>query len=375
MDSDYELQRLRAYASVFHKVWIEIEFKDGKFVSLKKIDMGKDFKNSIALRGLHLGPDFYASRWNDRAYVPRENWWFNGHLLCNTDTRWTDRGLDILYYMFSKTNLQLKNINKTIILNKRDYAWCKKDQTYPYPWNSAKLPIEFHTVPMQKPLSFYGGKEWNDILIPIPEHWNIWSETELCRKINEKIPKIVFRGTLTGPFTDLRNDRIMAYNKCKDIPWADVKLTDWTSRERVIQENGILHIKYPPLPIQLGSKLTMIEQSKYEILLYIDGHVASSRKAWHLCSGSIVLCIKSSSQCPQQWFDSEWEACSYPFTITETTTHFECGIDDLVVAAEYILNLTKEIKSNIRKNCLTKASKTFSKENMIEVIKNAILVC
>jgi hypothetical protein len=119
----------------------------------------------------------------------------------------------------------------------------------------------------------------------------------------------------------------------------------------------------------------MIEQSKYEILLYIDGHVASSRKAWHLCSGSIVLCMKSSSQCPQQWFDSEWEACSYPFTITETTTHFECGIDDLVVAAEYILNLTKEIKSNIRKNCLTKASNTFSKENMIEVIKNAILVC
>lgn len=375
MESEYGLQRLRAYASVFHKVWIELEFKDGKFVSLKKIDMGKDFKNTVALRGIQLGTDFYASKWNDKAYVPRENWWFNGHLLCNTDTRWTDRNLDILYYMF--TNLQVGNINKTIVLNKRDYAWSKKDQTYPYPWNKNILPIEFHKVPMQTPLSFYGGDAWNDILVPIPEHWNIWFETELCRKITEKIPKIVFRGTLTGPFTDKRNDRIMAIEKCKNISWADVKFTDWTSRERLEIENGILNIKFPTLADswKFGRKLTMIEQSKYEILLYIDGHVASSRKAWHLCSGSIVLCIKSSSQCPQQWFDSEWDVCPYPFTITPTTTHFECGIENVLDAANFILHLPKEIKSNIRNNCLTKAQKTFSKENMIKILEHAILVC
>ena len=375
MESEYGLQRLRSYASVFHKVWIEIEFRNGTFVSLKKIDLGKDFKNTIALRGISLGSDFYATKWNDRAYVPRENWWFNGHLLCNTDTRWTDRGLDILYYMFSKTNLQLKNITKTIVLNKRDYAWCKKDQTYPYPWNKNSLPIEYHNVPMQRPLSFYGGNEWNDILVPIPEHWNIWSETELCRNIIEKIPKIVFRGTLTGPFTDLRNQRLMAVSQFKTIDWADVHLTDWTARERLEMENGILNIKFPPISNSLSLKLTMMEQSKYEILLYIDGHVASSRKAWHLCSGSMVLCIKSSSQCPKQWFDSDWEACTYPFEIKATTTHFECDIQDVVKAADYILKLNSEIKTQIRKNCLSKAKMTFSKENMTRVLENAIICC
>jgi hypothetical protein len=157
--AEYKLQRLRAYASVFHKVWVEIRFEDGKFRSLKKVDMGLGFDNATALRGLTLGPDFEPQKWcSFDKFVPVPNWWFNGHILCNTNTRWTDRGLDILHYMFSKTNLKLGTLTKTIILNKRDYAWVRRDQTYPYPWRfGTALPIEFYDVPMQRPLSFYGG--------------------------------------------------------------------------------------------------------------------------------------------------------------------------------------------------------------------------
>jgi hypothetical protein len=386
-ESEYALQRLRNYASVFHKAWIEIDFKDGKFVSLRKVDMEKNYNNTIALKNITLSKDFYLPKWNDCAYVPLQNWWFNGHILCNTDQKWTDRGLDILYYMFSKTNLG--QLTKTIILNKRDYAWVRKNQTYPYPWRFDDiLPIEFYKVPMQKPLSFYGGENWDDILIPIPEHWNVWGETELCRdiKLKNKIPHIVFRGTLTGPNINIQNDRIKANIDFKNIAWADVKLTDWTSRERLQIENNILNIIFPTFTrsdISFGPKLTFLQQSNYELLLYIDGHVASSRKAWHLCSGSIVLCLKSKSYCPKQWFDDEWDTTAAIYNLEKkqfdinnnTTTHFQCDIDTVVEAASFILNLDQNIKLEIIQRCLQKASHTFSKENMAKIVKDAILKC
>jgi len=288
--------------------------------------------------------------------------------------------------MFSKTDLNLGNLSKTIILNKRDYAWVRKDYTYPYPWRfAAPLPIEFHRVPMQWPLSFYGGSEWDDVLIPIPENWNVWSETELCRniKFQDKKPHIVFRGTLTGPTMDHTNPRLAACLALKDKPWANVKLSDWTSRERLELEDGVLRIRLPPPPsVKFGTRMTMLEQTQYEVLLYIDGHVASSRKAWHLCSGSLVLCLRSISPCDKQWFDRDWLMVSAPycadkkqFLITDTTTHFECGIEELEDAAQCLLALDILVKMRIRSNCLTKAEATFSKEHMSAVLRNAILYC
>ena len=51
----------------------------------------------------------------------------------------------------------------------------------------------------------------------------------------------------------------------------------------------------------LAQSLSIEEQCKYAIIIYAHGHVSSSRLAWNLLSGSLVICIDSDCTAPLQW--------------------------------------------------------------------------
>ena len=236
-------------------------------------------------------------------YLHPSKWWFNGHLLCNTKKPWGVRNLEVLLSMLQAAAANVKG-HKRVLFNRRDFPWIRKDGKCPYTFLSMDDPAPACT---DVPLSFYGGSKWKDRLIPVPEHWNVWRETESMRSMSYDtlLDKANYRGSFTGKYLDERNIR---YALCKTF-WNhasfDVGLCFWTNRERIIQEGLAQRLIIPDDTITFcGMKEQQFpeKQAQCKILLYTHGHCASSRLAWQLCSGRAVLYIESECDAPDMWF-------------------------------------------------------------------------
>lgn len=102
----------------------------------------------------------------------------------------------------------------------------------------------------------------------------------------EKIPKIVFRGTDTGPYPDAEsNDRIYFCNKFKDDDRYDFKISkflDYTPELLSRQNYDINTIK--------GEYLSHEEQARYQYIADINGHtIAWDRNCWALPLNSVLI--------------------------------------------------------------------------------------
>ena len=373
---------LRLYVEKYHKCFVELTIKDSKLVRVECFDT-PDFQQDFARFAISEScAKSCAKAWTEKThFFDQKHWWFNGHLLCNTRARWSNRNMDRIVEMIQASCSKLpKNISKTILLNRRDYPWLRHDRQMPFPFLTEKVDDKF-LEKMQRPLSFYSGPAWEDICIPVPETWTVWEDTQECRKLSfaERKTKIVFRGTLTGQETDERNPRIAACRILSNNKFADVALTDWTVRERVTSK-----IEFPP-PIDhslLGRKMSIKDQCSYKFLLYIEGHVAASRLAWHLCSGSIVLAIKHTTSANTQWFTKHFrETCSVfqnGFFIADSTEWFECTIQDLPRALEFLVQMDEmepEVLSRIASKCVQRAQNVFQKNHMMLDIARAMEHC
>lgn len=377
--------RLRAYGAAFHKCWIELVFENGVLTRMGAVDLGASFDNSAALG--HLKFDADATRGFESAeyFQDTRRWWFNGHLLCNTTQPWSQRSMQPLLAMYGSIRLQ-PWVNGTVILNRRDFPWLRNDFQVPFPWRfrsgDAWVDERFFRAPMQPPLSFYGGPDWQDILVPVPEHWSVWADTEQCRAkggLDKRKPRLVFRGTATGEHLDMRNPRVAAVCLLEQYAWADAAFSEWTRRERVEVHGTEIRVVHPSS--RMGRKadaLSPSQQSESQVLLYIHGHVAASRKAWQLCSGSVVLELNSDTTAPRQWFEVDphfqaaaWDKHKASFDIQATTTHFRCNIDELVDAARWILDHAANLQPTVDQ-CLKVAREMFSKEHQARVLQHAV---
>ena len=386
-----KLLRLRAYGASFHKCWIELVFVNGALTHMGAVDLGPSFDNSAAMQGISFS--HHATRGFESAeYVQdTKRWWFNGHLLCNTQQAWSQRSMPQLLDMFGHLKLP-PVVSGTLILNRRDFPWLRVDNQIPFPWrfrsNDAWLDDRFFRVPLQRPLSFYGGADWSDILVPVPEHWNVWADTQQCRdkgKLEKRRSKLCFRGTATGEHLDLRNPRIAAVCMLEEFSWADAAFNDWTRRERVELRGNQLHVLHPTARMgRLADPLSPSQQSENQILLYIHGHVAASRKAWQLCSGSVVLELISETTAPQQWFETksgdvprfqpaQWDTTTASFQIKDaTTTHFSCNVAEIVDASLWLLKHAQNLQPVVD-HCLFIAEKVFAKSSMTAALQAAVM--
>lgn len=225
-----------------------------------------------------------------------QRWWYNNQLVCNVVPQdlWSDRGNAVLYEMLS---LAWKDVQgpRSWILNKRDSPLLKKDGMLPY---GGPIPFLFQR-PMNAPLSFYGGKAWNDILIPPPEAWNTY--TLNTRKLKYKTAQIVFRGTSTGKGNSIETNIRLKVCTIQD-PRLDAGITKFNKRDR-IQDNRITFQDIQILENLVKQKRSLLpsQQSDYKYILHLDGNQASSRLIWSIQSGSLLFIPESQAGAPDMW--------------------------------------------------------------------------
>lgn len=281
-------------------------------------------------------------------------WWLNGHLLCNTLDEWSTRGLETLTAVIPLFTTK----NQVFFINRRDFpVWPKegspfKDAFGPF---SAQVPL-FHKVQLGTILSFYGSDLYNDLLLPPIEHWSI-----KVPYLPKSIHKAVFRGTLTGRTFTKENPRL--YVSTLENPLIHAGLIAWTPRDRIT--NGIVHFYGPS--VFFAKKMTIEEQCKYAIIIYIDGHVSSSRLAWNLLSGSLVICVKSNSSAPLQWLHKVRVG---GILLTPGLHYISCEKEELQeCVAKYLSSDYEKERLQIAQQCHQWATAALNHTNMIEYCK------
>jgi hypothetical protein len=391
--SDYTAQvrftRLVEFGRMFHKRFGLFSFDGSKSLSkVEFVDVGEAFDNSPVVKQITGAPMITTLVTTSHGRgVQREqsrmfdfvSLYFNGHLLCDWHDLWKPRAADALVKMFATVTLP----KCTLVVNPRDFPWCKTDQSVPWTFATAWLPSAFFGVSMQRPLSFYGGPQWMDVLMPLPEHWTVWDDTAPLRSVprRDDLPLGVFRGTLTGRYLDARNPRIRLCELSRLHPsLLDARLSNWTNRKRVVGlEGSTLHVEESsvPNPEWMGLPMSQSEQAAFKVIVYAPGHVAASRLAWNLCSGSAVLLVDDPScVAPDMWFmTSEFHAriarfVNGSFVTNPSSIAFSCAVEDVLQALD-VLRLNPQLFLNVTHRGLEWASATFSHEAVRAALQRA----
>ena len=151
---------------------------------------------------------------------------------------------------------------------------------------------------------------WSDEIYKFGPYKNMLARDILPEiKYKDKLDKVVWRG---GGFThhiNCNQPRIKIENILKNYSWANVKNID-------SDRNNFLSIK---------------EQSKYKIILLIDGAGSSTSEKWVFLYGSVVIRI------------SEWESCIIQkMTPWKDYIPVKMDLSDLVENIEWVFNNPEE---------------------------------
>jgi hypothetical protein len=325
---------------------------------------------------------FGISDADDEGYLnDLTKWWLNGHILCNVVPKnlWSTRGLDEMERMLAASLHFLENISGTFVLNKRDSPMMRRSMAdSPFPSLGTKAMHPMFQRQTMCPLSFYVGPQWADIAIPLPEAWK-WSTTEdsdgggfllhKCFKQNgmlsrdeffEKIDKAIFRGTATGAGLNFDNQRLKLASLTYD--WLDAGITAWNQRDRII--DGIVDFQIP-LPLRLADRLSPRRQSSYKIIVYVDGHQASSRLIWHLASGSALFIVDSGPLClaPKIWLHD----------FLKENVHYVRIAHDLSNLNEVKNSLNSDKLFELASNSYEMANKLLTQQSLARAAADAII--
>lgn len=255
----------------------------------------------------------------EHVLVATHTWWLNGHLVCNVASQalWSLRGLSTLRAMVSAA-LQCPGAppRARLILNKRDTPMLKADGSSPFDALCGWQPLALHhmwkgVAAYVAPLSLYSGPAFADVLLPTPDHWELaaTAATYEAPPWHTRQARAVFRGTATGPgSSQAHNQRLqLGMWGAHHTDIADVGLTALSYRDRVV--NGAVTFMdvraLDAAGIRRVPAMSPTEQARaFKYQIYADGHCASSRLAWLLLSGSLVLRIASPPTlvAPHMWF-------------------------------------------------------------------------
>ncbi len=265
----------------------------------------ENFKDFIRGKGKDLhgygttGLLFDSTRWNSNNCLIG-----NSYPIYISNTR-----LSEFKYMLEQVckNRKIKDVE--FFINKRDFPILRKDLEYPYPTVSKdKLPkFKYeHMIPI---LSVSRNQDNIDILIPTEDDINLLLNKFLPNKCengykdivdkfkwDEKIPKAVFRGKLTGcGITTETNQRIklaqLDYD-LRDKDLMDAGITSWNMREKIF-DGVVQYIRPDDFSFKKKDFMSRDDQYKHKYLLHVDGHVSAFRLLSELKSNSVVLKVES----------------------------------------------------------------------------------
>lgn len=250
--------------------------------------------------------------------IDLDGWWNNGHIVCNEVPKkiWGEANVEPIKHMFNtvyeerlrKETSSTQQYSYEFIFNKRDYPmWNKHCEIaaffVPFKLFDAPYYPKTHTTT----LSFYGGSNWDDLLIPTSEDWarackltfgpsglSYKDEVEMERiDMLDRMGKAVFRGSSTGMGVDCAtNLRLLLVSKFHDHELFDVGITQWNTRDQYLMDGTVDFQKPHTFPFSLSEPLSFQEQMRYKYIIYAKGHVAASRLSQCLGSKSVVLYLE-----------------------------------------------------------------------------------
>jgi hypothetical protein len=114
--------------------------------------------------------------------------------------------------------------------------------------------------------------------------------------------------------------------------------------------------------------LSIEEQCKFQIILYAHGHVSSSRLAWNLLSGSMLICIDSECTAPLQWLH---KISIDGISLTDGIHYVKCMANDVSsVVAKYLSD--HETRERIAAAARAWALKALNRNFMIEYSRSLL---
>lgn len=263
------------------------------FVNLK-------FKNWWNLHNL-LPRD--RDKWPEEALKgsPLDEWWCNAGLLC-TGGRFRGWGTSFLagYVTLLRAVAERVPEETIVFLNKRDFPNVRRDGKDPYgaTFFGRRAKVVKNLERLRPILSGYTGDLFSDIPFPLIQDYEgpapiDETKEEFELRWRERRRCAVFRGSVTGcGVTNADNPRLALVNIiCRDDDdLFDVQLTGRNDRLRKHPNDNKLRV---PPRIRRGNFLSIEEQAKCQMAIYVEGHSAASRMGRLLREGFCVLAIRT----------------------------------------------------------------------------------
>jgi hypothetical protein len=196
--------------------------------------------------------------------------------------------------MLNYTINTFKNVpDCDILLNRKDFAYLRKDNKYSY----TDLLDKKIDNPLKKywPIGCQSKKDINlDIPIPSADEWKyLKTSKKFLTKWDDKKNVAVFRGSSTGCGSDeYTNIRIKLSKFCYNNKLYDVALSKIIGRIKAYKENVYIidKQKYENL---IGSYLDVDDQSKFKYIFNVEGNAQAYRLGTEFRKKSLILNIKS----------------------------------------------------------------------------------
>ena len=242
------------------------------------------------------------------ALLPMHKWWLNGGMVCSVMPAnvWGDAHCAELVAMLGAAAPALPDVD--IFINKRDYPHLRRDGGEPYSRFTGQDELVRERYRAYAPiLSFYGGTDFADLLMPLTEDWKLTAAP---------LPPVdhgafmraaavaVWRGSATGyGITPESNPRLQlwAYARAHPDCALDVAFTAVNARDKLIDGGTQLGYLYG---VELGAFVSAAEQAaRFRYVLYVDGHCAANRYGALMASCRVILKIASvqDADCGNQW--------------------------------------------------------------------------
>ncbi len=265
--------------------------------------------------------------WEARTGLPPESWWCNAGLLC---TRACEPGPGAARGAGVSSVLNFGDLLATaarlapeadceFLLNKRDAPLVRHDGLDPYGATYFGTRDVAVTEPLLPVLSQYGGAAFADELLPVladyadaPPGDAFPSKAAFLEAWEARRPVAVFRGSATGCGCDERtNPRLGLLALARALPpeeaaFLDVRLTGRNGRLRKHPGDPGLHVAPRAEEDERRHFLSLDEQARCRLALYVEGYSAASRLGELLRRGFAVIMVETVSAAADQTFFTPW---------------------------------------------------------------------
>ena len=235
---------------------------------------------------------------NKNIYLERRLWVSNGCFF-RPEKYEGDKFYNLYDFFLERLYKHIDDKDYVFFMNIRDFPISRVDKTFPYrniaqhnltasvgsPIFSLCSSLEHTDIPMPAPddLRYIYNKKFFPPLYCSPPGKN----SEL--KWSDKKPVVVFRGSLTGCFTDSCNARIKGYEIARSrSDLFDYGITSLNQRIKKHSPDTPLVIFDNP-DIKVSAKMTTEEVTAHKYILVLEGHVAAFRTATQMLSKSCIL--------------------------------------------------------------------------------------